>query len=85
MVDKQLQVMPHVDLVPNVSSLGVRNDGGMLVGVTEGVARAKVKPNEAYSKVGRIILAEGLYLRIPLNHCTFKYYGVRSQAIERAW
>ena len=66
MVDKQLQVMPHIDLVPNVSSLRVRYDGGMLVEISEGVAGAKVKPNEAYSRVSRIILlAEG---RTPEYH-----------------
>ena len=70
MVDKQLRVMPHIDLVPNISSLRARNDGGTLVGMSEGVgvARAKVKPNEACSKVSRIILAGGAYLRIPPNH-----------------
>jgi hypothetical protein len=77
MVNKQLRVMPHIDLVPNVSSLRMGNDGGMLVGISEGVARAKVKPNEANSEVSRIILMEGAVPQV-----VYFYYGLRSQASQ---
>jgi hypothetical protein len=58
MVEKQLQIMFHIDLVPNVLGLRARSEGGMSVGRSEGVGRAKEKPNERYSKVKRIIFLE---------------------------
>jgi hypothetical protein len=58
MVDKQLQIMFHSDLVPNLSTLRAKSEGGMLIGMSEGVGRAREEPNEryTYSKVKRIIL-----------------------------
>jgi hypothetical protein len=56
MVDKQLQIMFHSDLVPNVSTLRTKNEDGMSIGLSEGVGRAREEPNERYSKVTRIIL-----------------------------
>jgi hypothetical protein len=56
MVDKQLQIMFHSDLVPNLSTLRTKSEGGMSIGMSEGVGRAREEPNERYSKVKRIIL-----------------------------
>jgi len=50
MVEQQLQIMFHIDLVPNISALRAKSEGEMLVGNSEGVGRAKEKPNEMYSK-----------------------------------
>jgi len=58
MVEKQLQIMFHIDLVPNISALRAKSEGEMLVGSSEGVGRAKEKPNVMYSKVKRIIFLE---------------------------
>ena len=55
MVDKQLQIMFHNDLVPNWSTLRTKSEGGMSIGMSEGVGRAKEEPNERYSKVKRTI------------------------------
>jgi hypothetical protein len=57
MVDKQLQIMFHSDLVPNVSTLRAKSEGGMSIGMSEGVGRAREEPNERYSNVKRIIFA----------------------------
>jgi len=46
----------------------VKNDGGMLVGTSEGVGMAKVNPNERDRKVKRIILPEGWYLQTSSSH-----------------
>jgi hypothetical protein len=54
MVVKQLQIMLHIDLEPNISALRVKTDGGMSVGMFDGVGRAEA--NVRYSKVKRIIL-----------------------------
>jgi hypothetical protein len=63
-VEKQLQIMPHIDLVPNISALRVNNDGGMSVGRSEGVGRAKEEPSERYNKIKMIILPEHWALEI---------------------
>jgi hypothetical protein len=57
MVDKQLQIMFHSDLVPNLSTLRAKSESEMSIGMSEGVGRAREEPNERYSKVKRIILA----------------------------
>jgi predicted ATPase with chaperone activity len=56
MVEKQLQIMFHSDLVPNVSTLRAKSEGEMSIGMSEGVGRAREVPNERYSKVKIIIL-----------------------------
>ena len=56
MVDKQLQSMFHIDLVPKLSTLWVKSEGRMSIGMSEGVGTAREEPNERYSKVKRIIL-----------------------------
>ena len=58
MVEKQLQIMFNIDLVPNISALRAKSEGEMLVGRAEGVGRAKEKSNERYSKDKRIIFPE---------------------------
>ena len=60
-VDKQLQIMPHIVLVPNTSALRVKTDGGMSVRRSGGVGEAKIEPNERHSRVKRIIVPEGWY------------------------
>ena len=54
MVVKQLQIMCHIDLVPNISALRVKTNEGISVGMSEDVGRAQA--NVRYSKVKRIIL-----------------------------
>jgi hypothetical protein len=41
MVEKQLQIMFHIDLVPNISALRTKSEGGMLVGSSEEVGEGK--------------------------------------------
>lgn len=57
-VEKQLQIMFHIDLVPNLSALRTKSEGGMSIGMLEGVGSAKEKLDERYSKAQRIMLLE---------------------------
>ena len=41
MVDKQLHIMLHIDLVPNILVLRVKTDGGVSVESSGAVGRAK--------------------------------------------
>ena len=66
-VDKQLQVMFHNDLVPNLSPLRDKSEGGMSIGMSEGVGRTIEEANERYSKVKRIIIPPA-----PVELKTFK-------------
>jgi len=63
MVDKQLQTMFHIDLVPNLSMSRAKSEE-MSIGMSEGVGSAKDKLDERYNKAQRIILLEG---RLPSN------------------
>ena len=63
MVEKQLQIMFHIDLVPNLSASRAKSEWEMSIGMSEGVGSAKEEPNERYSKVQRIIVLEGRYLQ----------------------
>jgi hypothetical protein len=56
MVVKQLQIIFHIDLLPNISALRVKTDGGMSVGMSEGVGSAEA--NVRQSNVNRIILPD---------------------------
>ena len=62
MVDKQLQIMFHIVLVPNLSTLRETSEGGMSIGISEGVGRGMGmdEPNERYSTVKRIIILPAL-------------------------
>jgi hypothetical protein len=63
MVVKQLQIMSHIDLVPNLSALRAKSEGGTSIRMSEEVGSAKEKLNERYSKAQRIILLEGRCLQ----------------------
>ena len=56
MVEKQLQMMLHIDLVPNLSASRARSEEEKLIGISEGVGSAKEEPNERYNKAQRIIV-----------------------------
>ena len=61
MVEKQPQIMFHIDLVPKLSALPLlreKSEGGMSIGVPEGVGSAKEKLDERYIKAQRIMLLE---------------------------
>ena len=58
-VEKQLQIMFHIDLVPNLSALPLlrgKSEGEMSIGMLEGVGSAKEKLDERYSNAQRIML-----------------------------
>ena len=55
-MDKQVQIMPHNDLVPKTSALRVKTDGGMSVKRSGGVWGVEVEPNERYSRAKKIIV-----------------------------
>jgi len=64
-VEKQLQIMFHIDLVPNLSALPLlreKSEGEMSIGMLEGVGSAKEKLkeklDERYSNAQRIMLLE---------------------------
>jgi hypothetical protein len=59
-VDKQLQIMFHNDLVPNLSTPRNKSEGGMSIGMSEGVGRAMEEANERYSKVNGMIILQAL-------------------------
>ena len=59
-VDKQLQIMFHNDLVPNLSPLRDKSEGGMSIRMSEEVGRAIDERNERYSKVKRITILPAL-------------------------
>jgi hypothetical protein len=59
-VDKQLHIMLHIDLVPNLSTLRDKSEGGRPIGMSEGVGRAMEEANERYSKVKKIIILPAL-------------------------
>ena len=56
MVEKQLQIMFHIDLLPNISASRVRSEGDMWIEVSDGVGSANEEPNERYNKAQRIIV-----------------------------
>jgi len=53
--DRQLQIMPHIDLVSDLSALRVNNEWGISVGTLGGAGRAKEEVSERHNKVKRII------------------------------
>jgi len=55
-VEKQLQIMFHIDLLPNISASRVRSEEEMWIGVSDGVGSANEDPNERYNKAQRIIV-----------------------------
>jgi hypothetical protein len=60
-VEKQLQIMFHIDLVPKLSALALlreKSEGKMSIGMSEGVGSAKEKLDEMYSRAQRIMLLE---------------------------
>ena len=59
-VDKQLHIMFHNDLFPNLSPLRDKSEGGMSIGMSEEVGRAIDERNERYSKVKRITILPAL-------------------------
>ena len=63
MVDEQLQIMFHIDLIPNLSTLRAKSEGKKSIGISEGVGRAREEPNERYSKIKRIILPAPVELK----------------------
>ena len=65
MVAKQLQIMCHINLVPNILSQWAKTDEGMSVGMSESVGRAQA--NVRYSKVKRIILPSRCGELVPKN------------------
>jgi len=62
-VEKQLQMMPHIDLVPNLSASRVKSEGEKSIGMSDGVGSAKEEPNERYNKAQRIMVLERQYLQ----------------------
>ena len=58
MVEKQLQMMVHIDLVPNISASRVKSEGEMWIGLSDGVGSANEEPNERYNKAQRIIVLD---------------------------
>jgi hypothetical protein len=50
--------MFHINLVPNISALRVKTDGGTSVGMSEGVGLGSAEATVRYSKVKRIILPD---------------------------
>ena len=79
-VNKQLQIMVHIDLVPNILGLRMKTDGGTSSGMSEGVGRAKT--TEGYSKVKRVILSAGGTSK-PRSY-TYVYW-LHSQTIDCAY
>ena len=69
-VDKQLQIMPHIDIVPKISALRVKIDGRKSGGRSAAVGRAKEEPSERYSKIKRIIVLEGWNFKNTFKSCT---------------
>jgi len=57
-VEKQLQMMLHIDLVPNLSASRAKSEGEKSIGISEGVGSAKEEPNERYDKAQMIIVFE---------------------------
>jgi len=57
-VEKQLQMMLHIDLVPNLSASRAKIEGEKSIGMSEGVGSAKEEPNERYNKAQMIIVFE---------------------------
>jgi len=55
MVEKQLQMMFHIDLVPNLSASRAKSGEEMSMGMSDGVGNAK-EPKEKYIKAQRIIV-----------------------------
>ena len=54
-------MMLDIDLVPNTFASGVKSEGEVLIGTSEGVGSAKKKSNERCSKAAqRIIVLKGL-------------------------
>ena len=62
-VEKQLHMMLHIDLVPNLSTSRGKSEVGISTGMSDGVGSAKEEPNERYSKAQRIIVSEGRLLK----------------------
>jgi len=58
-VEKQLQMMPHIDLLPNLSASRAKIEGEKSIGISEGVGSAKEEPNERYNKAQMIIVLAG--------------------------
>ena len=71
-VEKQLHMMLHIDLVPNLSASRAKSEGEMLIGVSEGVGSAKEELNERYSKAQRIIVLDGQHLQWVKVGCKVK-------------
>jgi len=57
MVEKQLQMMLHIDLVLNLSASRAKSEGEKSTGISEGVGSAE-EPNERYNKAQRIIVSD---------------------------
>ena len=62
-VEKQLQMIFHIDLVPNSSSPRANSEGDTLNTSSEGVGSAKDESDEKYSNTQRIILLDGRCLQ----------------------
>ena len=62
-MEKQLQMMLHIDLVPNLSASREKIEGEKSIGISEGVGSAKEEPNERYNKAQIIIAFEVSSLR----------------------
>ena len=88
MVDKQLQIIFHSDLVPNWSTLRAKSEGGMSIGMSEGVGKAREEPNERYSKVKRIILSAAVDLKglkTSRSVCYFLCEKAKAPAFKEQW
>jgi len=62
-VEKQLHMMLHIDLVPNLSASRAKGEEGMSMGMSEGVGSAKEEPNDRYNKAQMIIVLDGQHLQ----------------------
>ena len=89
MVDEQLQIMFHIDLVPNLSILREKSEGGMSIRMSEGVGRVMEEPNERYSKVKRIIILPALVelkgFKARPRVCYVRKVRVRRVAVHCQW
>jgi len=59
MVEKQLQMMLHIDLVLNLSASRAKSEGEKSTGISEGLGVGSAEePNERYNKAQRIIVSD---------------------------